>query len=401
MKFEKHHLIVLVAALFLVATIDCKKKGNDPKVTPTAPTDLTVYATCGPLIILHWTDNANNESGFKIERSFGGAFAEIDNVAANDSSYTDTSVAASTTYTYRVRAYNSDGPSGYTNEDSAATGSGVAGTPTKVVAQNGIWYKGTMGSGTITPSPVLTVQDAANNPVPGQTINLSLLSGDGTLASSSVVLDSSCTALLGYNFSGSLGHALVKATSGSGLDSVLLTLRASIITPGANYQGQYIITGDNYWKVKQINGPAASIDVDPTYCQTYANYETAKGVVVVIDDADCASDADSAEEVLGVIMNTVYTGKTTSGFGIGSSVAAARASFGTPDSIRLDNSPPPAIALYYTSLGMVLFGNTTDTTIFEIHVTAPPSSSPTSQSRRRGAASPGQATSNAHYRPLH
>lgn len=67
-------------------------------------------------ITLSWQDNSTNESGFKIERSAGGAgFAQIATVGANISNYTDSSVAQGGQYTYRVRAYNSAGDSAYSN----------------------------------------------------------------------------------------------------------------------------------------------------------------------------------------------------------------------------------------------------------------------------------------------
>ena len=53
----------------------------------------------------------------------GAGFAEIATVGADVESYSDTGLAAGTTYTYRVRAYNGAGSSGYSNEDSATTDS--------------------------------------------------------------------------------------------------------------------------------------------------------------------------------------------------------------------------------------------------------------------------------------
>jgi hypothetical protein len=90
---------------------------------PAAPTGLTATAVDCNRIDLAWTDNSDNETLFSIERSdSGGPFAEIDTVGPNVTSYSDTSVAAETTYSYRVRAYNSAGYSAYTNTDSATTG---------------------------------------------------------------------------------------------------------------------------------------------------------------------------------------------------------------------------------------------------------------------------------------
>src|SRR6202035_2574378 len=66
--------------------------------------------------------NSCNESGFKIERSTDAVnFAQIATVATNVTKYSDTTVAAGTTYTYRVRATNSAGDSGYSNTATATT----------------------------------------------------------------------------------------------------------------------------------------------------------------------------------------------------------------------------------------------------------------------------------------
>ena len=84
---------------------------------PQAPTNLTGVAISSISISLSWTDNSNNETGFKIERKTeGGTYTVISTVPANSTSYTDTGLQHSTTYYYRVFAYNSYGNSSYSNE---------------------------------------------------------------------------------------------------------------------------------------------------------------------------------------------------------------------------------------------------------------------------------------------
>ncbi len=91
---------------------------------PAAPTNLVATAISTSQINLAWTDNATNETGFKIERCTGAGcstFTQIATVGANVISYSDTGLSASTTYTYRVRATNASGDSDYSNTASATT----------------------------------------------------------------------------------------------------------------------------------------------------------------------------------------------------------------------------------------------------------------------------------------
>jgi hypothetical protein len=108
---------------------------------PSAPSGLTATATSSSQINLAWTDNASNENGFTIERATGaGSFAAIATVAANVTSYQSTGLAASTAYSYRVRASNAGGNSAYSNTASATTQAGTSqppATPTGLTATAG------------------------------------------------------------------------------------------------------------------------------------------------------------------------------------------------------------------------------------------------------------------------
>ncbi|MDZ7367935.1 MAG: fibronectin type III domain-containing protein [candidate division KSB1 bacterium] len=90
---------------------------------PAAPSSLTATAISQTQIDLAWSDNANNEDGFKIESKIGaaGTYAEIATVGANVTNFSNTGLAAGTEYFYRVRAFNNGGHSAYSNEANATT----------------------------------------------------------------------------------------------------------------------------------------------------------------------------------------------------------------------------------------------------------------------------------------
>jgi C1A family cysteine protease len=91
---------------------------------PAAPTSLAATAVSSSQINLTWADNANNETGFKIERCNGvgcSDFSQIATAGADVSSYSDTGLAAANSYSYRVQAANAVRDSDYSNTDSAVT----------------------------------------------------------------------------------------------------------------------------------------------------------------------------------------------------------------------------------------------------------------------------------------
>jgi hypothetical protein len=100
-----------------------------------APSALSATAVAHNQINLAWTDNANNEEGFKIERSLSAnsGFEQIATVDANVSSYQDNSVSERTTYHYRVRAYEGSDNSSFSNTSSASTPAAIA-APTALSA---------------------------------------------------------------------------------------------------------------------------------------------------------------------------------------------------------------------------------------------------------------------------
>ncbi|SNT20679.1 fibronectin type 3 domain-containing protein [Anaerovirgula multivorans] len=100
---------------------------------PAAPTNLVINSSTADRISISWKDNASNEKSFKIERKIdNGNWSELATVGANVTSYTNTGLSSNRSYSYRVRAYNDAGNSGYSNEVSGTTIS-VPAAPTNLV----------------------------------------------------------------------------------------------------------------------------------------------------------------------------------------------------------------------------------------------------------------------------
>jgi len=110
---------------------------DDSNLPPAAPTGLTASAASSSGINLSWADNSSNESGFAIERKTGsgGTYAQIGTVGSNVKTFSDTGLAANTTYYYRVRAVNGSLYSSYTGETNATTlQAGAPAAPTGLTA---------------------------------------------------------------------------------------------------------------------------------------------------------------------------------------------------------------------------------------------------------------------------
>jgi serine protease len=88
---------------------------------PSAPAGLSGTALSASQIRLTWTDTSNSETGFRIERLNSGVYGLVATVGADVTTYTDSALTASTSYTYRVRAFNGNGDSPYSNEATART----------------------------------------------------------------------------------------------------------------------------------------------------------------------------------------------------------------------------------------------------------------------------------------
>lgn len=119
-------------------------------VVPNPPSGLTVTPVNTGELLISWTDNSSNETGFKLERSStggGSGFTEIIQLAANTTSYNNVGLTSGTTYHYRIRAFNGIGNSSYSSEANGTTGT----KPPIILNAPGIVYIYGTGIGHISP----------------------------------------------------------------------------------------------------------------------------------------------------------------------------------------------------------------------------------------------------------
>src|SRR5204863_3191235 len=124
---------------------------------PAAPSGLVAQAVSPTQINLTWVDNTTTETGFTLERApdnsgSAGTFPPIATLAANTVAYSDASLAESTRYWYRVRAFTAVDVSAYSALANATTPESPPAAPTNPQA-----------SGLSASSIGLTWTDNANN----------------------------------------------------------------------------------------------------------------------------------------------------------------------------------------------------------------------------------------------
>lgn len=208
---------------------------------------LTAFASAGrgAQFTLTWSDNSSNESGFRIERATGaGAYAEIATVGANVVSYVDTGLPNSTAFSYRVRAYNGAGNSGYSNVASASTPPLQSNTAPTI---SNIANISIAASGTSAAIAVL-VDDAETN---AASLTLTASSSNTTLIPTSGITFGGTGANRTVTIrpaSGRTGSATVTVTVSDGTtstsDSFVVTVNALVIS--AQPQAATIVPGTGF-----------------------------------------------------------------------------------------------------------------------------------------------------------
>ncbi|HLB36089.1 MAG TPA: hypothetical protein VJL31_05940, partial [Gemmatimonadales bacterium] len=200
---------VAVAAMLLVAILAW------PPEAIAAPPTLT------------WVNNAVDAIGVSVERSTGvtGAFAEVATTGAAVTTYVDSTAPDTITYCYRVRAFNSDGYSAYSNTActrrfspsaslavvKAGPGNGTVvsapvqmGTPPQINC--GMNCSGSFAGGT---TVTLTARPATGSTFAGW-------SGGGCTGTGACTLTLTSTTIVTATFNDSQGVSLTVSKAGSG-----------------------------------------------------------------------------------------------------------------------------------------------------------------------------------------
>ena len=109
-----------------------------PPPIPVAATGINFTAVSGSSVTINWTDNANNESGYRIYKSTDNVnFVLIATTAANATSYQATGLAFATSYTFRVTSYNEAGNGANLDGTQATPAAGFSGGATAGVVTVG------------------------------------------------------------------------------------------------------------------------------------------------------------------------------------------------------------------------------------------------------------------------
>ncbi len=186
-------------------------------VAPAAPTGLTATATSSSQINLSWTASTGATS-YSVLRATttGGPYTGIASGVAS-TTYSDTGLAANTTYYYVVQAVNSGGASGNSNQASATTSAAQAWTDADIGSV------GIAGSGSVT-NGVATVKGAGSD-IGGSADSLNFLSE--TMTGDGIITARLASETIGGNVNDKVG-LMIRESTASGSKQVVVLLDSGL-----------------------------------------------------------------------------------------------------------------------------------------------------------------------------
>jgi hypothetical protein len=177
---------------------------------PPAPGGLLFSGITTNAITLTWTDNAANETSYKVQRALSptGPYADVATLAANSSTFTDTGLTGNTAYHYRVRCSNADGDSDPAS-GSATTDPLIGYTISGMVTLNGTGLAGvTVSNGTRSAVTATDGSYTLNQITSGNHTLTPTLAGQ-TFTPSSLAITVSGSSIAGQDFAASTGLLIV------------------------------------------------------------------------------------------------------------------------------------------------------------------------------------------------
>jgi hypothetical protein len=166
---------------------------------PAAPTGLSATTTSSSQINLSWIAPSSNGgstiTGYEIDRSANGGSTWstiVTNTASASTIFTDTGLAAGTTYTYKVEAINSVGTGPSSNTASATTSTATSSSLSVRVSTSGSYLANSLVTITVNVTPGFN----------GATVNLTVTNQNtGGTSTASGITDSSGTAQFQFKIS--------------------------------------------------------------------------------------------------------------------------------------------------------------------------------------------------------
>ena len=228
------------------ATASATTIASADTTAPAAPSNLVANASSSSQIGLTWTASTDNVgvSGYRVERCTGGgcsSFSQIGTTsAANATTFSDSGLTASTSYSYRVRASDAAGNlSPYSNTAFASTPSGGGSSITVSVSPR---------RGGMTVSRTLTLAATVTNDSPNQGVTWSVTGGGSFTSSTSTTAIFAAPATAGVV---TITATSVTDTSKSASATIGVTDLGGVLTyhndlsrDGAN-QHEYALTPSN------------------------------------------------------------------------------------------------------------------------------------------------------------